>query len=73
MEIVFFAGFAVLAAILFNAIQPRILAMSWTQGSNAKTYAGTTAITALGFLVVLLLAGFIVGTVGLGSGKPPSA
>lgn len=73
MEYLFFAGFSVLAAILFNAIYPRLTAMSWAQSSTAKTYAGTTAVTALAFFVVLLLAGFVVGLVDAGATRPPTA
>ena len=73
MEFVFYFGFAVVAALLFNAIQPRILAMSWAQSSNAKTYAGTTLVTALGFFIVLLLAGFLVSLVDVGATRPPTA
>lgn len=73
MPFVFFGIFAIVAAILFNAIQPRILAMSWAQSSNAKTYAGTTGVTALGFFIVLLLAGFLVGLVDSGAARNPAA
>lgn len=60
MEWLFFGVFSVFAAILFNAIQPRIAAMSWAQTTSAKGYIGMTLVTATGFFVVLLVAGFIM-------------
>jgi hypothetical protein len=63
MEWIFFAAFAVLAAILFNYAQPKIMATSWAQKPGAATYAGKTAITAIGLFVVLIVAAFAMTVV----------
>lgn len=56
MEWVFFGAFAFVAAILFNAVNPKITAMSWAQTAGAKGFIGRTAVTAVAFFVVLTVA-----------------
>ena len=63
MEWIFFGVFSIFAAILFNAIQPKIAAMSWAQTTSAKGYVGMTLVTAAGFFVVLAAAGFLMSLV----------
>lgn len=73
MEFLFFAAFSILAAMLFNFGNPRIMAMSWAQTPRATTYAGKTIVTALSFFVVLMAAGLIMGFVKQGASTPPTA
>ena len=73
MEFVFFGIFAVIAALLYNAISPRIMAMSWAQSPSATTYAGKTLVTGVAFFVVLLAAGFIMSLVKPSGATPPTA
>lgn len=63
MEYAFFAVFSIVAAMIFNFIQPKIAAMSWAQTTSAKGYVGMTLVTAAGFFVVLAAAGFLMSMV----------
>lgn len=63
MEWVFFAAFSVLAAIIFNFINPKIMAMEWAQTQSASSYIGRTLVTAASFFVVLAAAGVIMSLV----------
>lgn len=73
MEIVFFMAFATLCALLFNWGSPRIQGMTWAQNARFSTYAGKTALTALSFFLVLLMAGLIMGLVTSKGTTPPTA
>ena len=71
MEWAFFGVFALVAAMLFNYIQPTILSQSWAStisstGGTAgtPTFIGNTLVTGLGFFVVLIAAGFLMKIVG---------
>ena len=63
MEWFFFGAFAVVAAMIFNFINPKITAMSWAQKGTASGYVGTTLVTAAAFFVVLALAGVLMSIV----------
>lgn len=73
MDLLFFGAFSILAALLFNAANPRIMAMKWAQSPRAMTYAGKTGVTAISFFVVLLAAGFVMSLVKQGASTPPTA
>jgi protein-S-isoprenylcysteine O-methyltransferase Ste14 len=63
MEWVFFAVFSVLAALVFNFVNPKIMAMSWAQTPNASSFIGRTLVTAASFFVVLAVAGVLMSLV----------
>jgi len=74
MEWIFFGVFSIFAAMLFNYIQPRILATSIGQTTTAKGYIGATLVTAAGFFIVLALAGFLMSlVVGKRAAEVPTA
>lgn len=74
MEFVLFFAFSVLAAIGFNALNPKIMATKWAQDPRAAGYAGRTLFTAVSFFLVLIAAGFVVGLADKGgAARPPTA
>lgn len=73
MDWVFFGAFAVVAAIIFNFVNPKIMAMQWAQNQSASSYVGKTLVTAVSFFAVLVLAGLIVSFVKPSAATPPTA
>lgn len=69
MEWVLFGVLSILAAILFNFVNPKILASPSTTGLQAS-YAGKTLLTGAAFFVVLLVAAFIMSMVDGGAEIP---
>jgi hypothetical protein len=63
MEWVFFGVFSILAAIIFNYVNPKVSAMSWAQGPSASGYIGKTLVTGAAFFVVLIVAGLLMSAV----------
>lgn len=63
MEWVFFGAFSVLAAVIFNYVNPKIMSMQWAQTQGAASYFGKTLVTAVSFFVVLTLAGVLMSLV----------
>lgn len=60
MEFVFFGAFALVAAMIFNVINPKVMAMSWAQAQNMQGFIGRTLVTGAAFFVVLFAAGFLM-------------
>ena len=60
MEWAFFGVFALVAAMIFNYVQPMIAAQSWAQTPGATGFIGKTLVTGLGFFVVLFAAAFLM-------------
>jgi hypothetical protein len=60
MEWAFFGVFALVAAMIFNYVQPMITAQSWAQTPGASSFIGKTLVTGLGFFVVLIAAAFLM-------------
>lgn len=63
MDFVFFGVFAILAAIIFNWVNPKVMATAWAQGPGASSYIGKTLVTGAAFFIVLIAAGFLMSLV----------
>lgn len=63
MDFVLLAVLSILAAIGFNATYPKLLASPRT-AKLQTSYAGKTALTALAFLGVIIVASVLMGVVG---------
>lgn len=74
MEFLVFFAFSILAAIGFNAVNPRVMATKWAQDPRAAGYVGRTLFTGVSFFIVLIAAGFLVRFLDKGSiATPPTA
>lgn len=73
MEWIFFGAFSILAAILFNFANPKVMAQSWAQTPGASSYIGKTLVTGLSFFIVLAAAGFLISMVKSSAATPPTA
>ena len=63
MEWVFFGVFSILAAVIFNFVNPKITASTWAQSPSASGYMGRTLVTGAAFFIVLVAAGFLMSIV----------
>lgn len=63
VELGFFAVFSILAALIFNFINPKIMALQWAQDKGTASYAGRTLVTAASFFIVLAAAGVLMSLV----------
>lgn len=63
MEWVFFAVFSVVAAMIFNWVNPRIMATTWAQSPGASSFIGKTLVTGAAFFIVLIAASFLMALV----------
>lgn len=73
MEWIFFGVFSILAAIIFNFVNPKVSSMAWAQTPSASGYIGKTLVTGAAFFIVLAAAGMLMSVVTGRSGKIPTA
>jgi len=73
MSFVFFAIFALIAAMLFNAISPKLgtyAAKNTKAAAFVQGYAGKTVLTAIGLFVTLFIAAFALSLIGKDASIP---